>query len=117
MHEKVTRLRQIMSEALPRPREEPAEVQARSAFAYYEVNAPQPLVLEQTHQARAIREVTRIATWYAWWGEVERALDAAGCGSLQSLAEEDLDRLVARMRKLEDCVQSGGDAPDAPPAR
>jgi hypothetical protein len=117
MHDKVTRLRQLMSEALPRePQLTPAEVQARTAFAHYEINAPQPIVLEQSAQARAIRDIMRIASWYGWMGEVERALDAGSCPSLHSLPEEELDRLSARMRRLEDCAQNGMGAPDAPPA-
>lgn len=117
MHDKVTRLRQLMSEAIPRePQLTPSEAQARIAFAHYEMNAPQPVLLDQSDQARAIRDVMRIASWYGWMGEVERALDAANCGSLQSMGQEDLDRLANRMRRLEDCAQNGMGAPDAPPA-
>lgn len=71
----------------------------------------------QTPRARAIREVTRIATWYGWQAELARALDAAGACSLHGLSREDLAALVTRMQLLEECVQHGGDPPDAPPAR
>ena len=118
MHDKVSRLRQIMSEAVPRrPLPDRSEAAANDAFAYFECNAPQPIVVEQTPEARAIREIMRIATWYGWPGEITRALDAAGATVLQSLDSEQLQDLLERMRTLEDCVHTGGDSPNAPPAR
>ncbi|HEY0503591.1 MAG TPA: hypothetical protein VGD42_08855 [Lysobacter sp.] len=114
---KLAQLRQLVRDAVSVPRVvESTESQAKQAFQLYEFNAT-PLYVEQTRQARAIREVNRVATWYGLQAEVGRALDAAGASCLTGLGEEDLDRLVARMRLLEDCVQNGGDAPDAPAAR
>lgn len=118
MHDKVTRLRQIISEAIPhKPKPALTEAAANDAFAYFESNAPQPIVIEQTPEARAIREIMRIANWYGWPGEVTRALDAAGACNLQSLAKEKLEELLDQMRLLEDCIHTGGDSPYAPPAR
>lgn len=118
MHDKVTRLRQLLSEAVPRtPEPSPQEAAALKAFAIYEVNAPTPFVLEQTPKARAMREIMRIAGWYQWQGEIERALDTVGATTLGDLQEHELEDLLTRMRLLEDCVQNGTDAPDAPPAR
>ena len=121
MHDKVSRLRQIMREAIPAqssPSGLPkSEAAANDAFAYFEANAPQPIVVDQTPEARAIREIMRIANWYGWPGEVTRALDAAGAVSLHSLESSQLQKLLARMRTLEECVQNGGESPDAPPAR
>lgn len=121
MHDKVSRLRQIMREAIPTPSPPSvlpkSEAAANDAFAYFEANAPQPIVVDQSPEARAIREIMRIANWYGWPGEVTRALDSAGALSLHSLESDQLSRLLQRMRTLEDCVQNGGDAPDAPPAR
>lgn len=118
MHDKVTRLRQLLSEAVPRtPEPSPQEAAALKAFAIYEVNAPTPFVLEQTPKARAMREIMRIASWYQWHGEIERALDRVGVSALTDLEDYELEELLSRMRQLEDCVQNGTDAPDAPPAR
>ena len=107
-------VRAILAEAKPR---ETAETKARRAFELYEFNSAAPVYAEQTPRARASREIGRIATWYALQGEVARALDQAGVSLVEGLGEEALDQLLARMRLLEDCIQNGGDAPDAPAAR
>lgn len=116
---RLTQLRQLVRDAVSPAREvvESSETKAHRDFRLHEFNAGQAFVVEQTTRARAIREITRIATWYGWPGEMARALDAAGAESLQGLGELELDALVSRMRLLEECVQNGGDAPDAPPAR
>lgn len=93
-----------------------AENEAWRGFQHYAANTAQ-LVVEQTPRARAEREITRIATWYGLQGEVVRHLDAAGVVSLGGLQECAADQLLDRMRLLEDNIQNGGDAPDAPAAR
>jgi len=62
------------------------------------------------------REITRIAAWYGWTGEIQRTLDQRGLMSLSSFGEPELEQLHDRMRSLEDCVQAGLGSPDAPPA-
>lgn len=95
----------------------PAEIQAQRAFALYEANTDPGPVIAQTPAARLQREILRIAGWYGWWGEIYRALDAAGVSSLEGLAFGQLEQLQGRMARLEDCTQEGLDLPDAPPAR
>jgi hypothetical protein len=106
-------VREILAEARPR---EDAETQARRAFQHFESNTA-AVYAEQTPGARAEREIGRIASWYQLQGEVARALDRAGVAVVSALDEQALEQLVARMRLLEDCIQNGGDAPDAPAAR
>lgn len=110
-------MRAVLATAEPRrtPRPTP-EKQALQAFQLYEFNTEQ-LVVEQSSRARAVREIERIATWYGWTGEVARALDAAHATCLAMLPEAQLANLADRMLQLENCVQNGGDAPDAPHAR
>jgi hypothetical protein len=73
-------------------------------------------VLNQSPRERAMREIARIARWYGWSTEIERALDAAGVPSLPQLNDRDLGSLLHRMQQLEECIQTGSGAPDAPPA-
>lgn len=108
------KVRELLAEARPR---DDAETQARRAFQHFEFNASPPLYAEQTPRARAEREIGRIASWYQLPGEVTRALDQAGVSLMSALDEESLEQLLGRMRRLEDCIQNGGDAPDAPAAR
>ena len=118
MQDKVARLRQLMSEAVPiQPATGANEEAAAKAFRLYEFNTAPTLVVEQTPRARTERNVERIAAWYGWAGEIARALDAVGACTVSELSDEALARLDARMRQLEDCVKEGLDCPDAPPAR
>lgn len=118
MQDKVTRLRQIMSEAIPlAPAIPPSQAAANEAFAYFDANGSAGIAIEQTPQARAIRDIMRIASWYGWSSEITRAMDAASASTLHDLMPDDLDLLHRRMRTLEDCVHTGSDAPDSPPAR
>lgn len=118
MQDKVARLRQLMSEALPKDTgHRSAEADASRAFRLYEFNSAPPLVVEQTPRARIERDIDRIAAWYGWHGEVARALDSAAVSTVGALTDGDLERLQCRMRQLEECVKEGLDCPDAPPAR
>lgn len=72
--------------------------------------------LESDCRAIAIREITRIAGWYGWSSEIQRVLDRENVMFLSSLAPDVLQQLHGRMKDLEDCVQQGLGAPDAPPA-
>lgn len=117
--DKVTRLRQLLSEATPtnaEPSNRPeAQAEAWRRFQHFEsFQAPAPL--ESDNRAIAIREITRIAGWYGWTSEIQRALDRENSLFLSSLSPDLLQELHARMMALEDCVQQGLGAPDAPPA-
>lgn len=74
-------------------------------------------VLEQSQSTRAKREILRICSYFGWWHELYRALDAAEVVSLEGLTEAQVTALRDRMRKLEECALEGYDCPDAPPAR
>lgn len=114
---RLAQLRRLIEDAFETPAPEPAlssETQQQPAFQRYEFNSARP-VLEQSPRARAIREVMRIATWYGWVGEIERALDVARVSSLPQLNDANLGLLLQRMQQLEECVQTGVGAPDAPP--
>lgn len=63
-----------------------------------------------------VRQVVRIANWYGWQAEIARAMDAERVSTLQDLDDRALQALHDRMIQLEECVQTGGGAPDAPPA-
>jgi hypothetical protein len=68
-------------------------------------------------RAAARQEIDRIATWYGWRPEVDRALRSRGVASTAALDDDDLARLLSRMQQLEACAQEGLDSPDSPPAR
>lgn len=97
--------------------EDAEEARRRSAFQLYEFNTAPPLVLDQSPAARAAREIMRVVNWYGWGGEIERALDAAGVGSLSALTLDQVEQLRDHMQRLERCAQDGCDSPDALPAR
>lgn len=117
-NDKVARLRQLMSEAVPRSGVPPtAEDNIKRQFRLYEFNADPAPCIEQTPRARNERDIHRITRWYGWNDVVLRSLDRARVTSLQGLNDDDLAELHARMKRLEECVQQGLDAPDSPPAR
>jgi hypothetical protein len=117
LNEKVARLRQLMSEAVPKKPTESAEALALRLFQVHEFNTASPMVVDQTPRGRCEREIDRIATWYGWQAEIVRALDAECVASLQGLSDAGLERLQLRMKQLEECAQNGLDCPDAAPAR
>jgi hypothetical protein len=117
LNEKVARLRQLMSEAVPKKPDESDEALALRLFQVHAFNTAAPMVIDQTPRGRSEREIDRIATWYGWKAEVVRALDAERVASLQGLSEIGLERLQQRMKQLEECAQNGLDCPDAAPAR
>jgi hypothetical protein len=117
LNEKVARLRQLMSEAVPRKPAETAESAALRLFQLHEFNSAPVVVVDQSPRARTERQVERIAAWYGWQAEIVRALDSECVASLQGLSESGLDTLHARRKQLEECAQHGLDCPDAAPAR
>lgn len=118
LSDKVARLRQLMSEAVPKTLDETPEAAALRRFQLHEINsAPPALVVEQTQRARDEREIERIAIWYGWHTEIVRALDSERVASLPGLSAHGVTALLARMHQLEECAQNGLDCPDAAPAR
>lgn len=66
MHDKVTQLRQLLAESMPRRPATP-ERRALAAFQRYQYNGGLPPI-EQSPRARAEREIQRIAMTYGWQG-------------------------------------------------
>jgi hypothetical protein len=78
----------------------------------YAIEGDHP-VLEQTPKARAIREISRIATYYGWGHEVSRFLDRHHVGSVPELSEDQVYELADRMCRFEQCAHEGLGWPDA----
>jgi hypothetical protein len=114
--EKVSRLRQLLSEAVPAPSlttgpSNSCPLQAQPTnYCPFRTSDPR-------RRARQIRNIDRIAQTYAWTREVQRFLDTCDSPSVSALSDDLLDSLHSRMATLESCVQDGCDPPDAPPAR
>jgi len=117
MRDKVSQLRKLLGEATPSPAivKNDAETEAWRRFQQFETYSA-PLPAESSWRAKAAREITRIAAWYGWTGEIQRALDEADVDLLASLGDGELEQLRNRMRHLEENAQHGFGAPDAPPA-
>lgn len=116
MNAKVTRLRELLKDAVPaRQPVTPAESMKR-AFEYYDFNVGLPVV-EQTPRARALREIARIATWYGFGAEVTRTLDRECVSVAGELSDDAIESLLERMKHLEAAVQTGCDTDDTPAAR
>lgn len=115
--EKVSQLRKLLSEATPSPTavRNDAESEAWRRFQQFEAyTAPPPL--ESSWRAKASREIQRVGAWYGLTDEIQRALDDAGVDLIAALNDDYLEALRDRMRLLQDNVQHGIGAPDAPPA-
>lgn len=115
MHDKVTQLRQLLAESMPRRPATP-ERRALAAFQHYQYNGGLPPI-EQSPRARAEREIQRIALTYGWQGAVVRALDDAGATELAGLDDQLLDGLARQMREYVDRAMTACDFDEAPPAR
>ena len=118
MREKaVTRIRELLQEATPAKKKDiQPESRAMQAFQRFQDHDAHGYILDQSHRARTYREIVRLATGHGWQSEVDKALDAAQGMSLSSLSDEDLEALLQRLRRLEDCLHSGIGSPDSPPA-
>lgn len=119
MHEKVARLRQLMSEAVSQqPDTGGIELQTIRQFRLYDFNTAPAVLLDTSPRAKTERQIERIAAWYQWGAaEIVRHLDQCGASSLPGLADDDAHALLDRLQRLEECVREGLDCPDAPPAR
>lgn len=114
---KVSRLRQIISEAVPvEPPKGPGEDDAWRRFQSFAANDPLP-AFDDSERARQIRAINRIATSYGWIAEIQRLLDGFGASSLSSLDDDQVALAHERLVMLEDCAREGFDPPDCPVAR
>lgn len=113
----VGQVEQLLAEIAPDMGAQPETKQHKASqdFTWYDLNV-QAAPLEQTPRARAIREITRLASYHGWGQEVSRFLDRCEVAALPALPDDDLQALRDHMRRLEDCLHSGAGAPDAPPA-
>lgn len=118
-HEKVTRLRQLMSEATKAgpPPNRTATEPWRHAQQLQIIPAYALFAVDISWRGITIRNITRIATWYGWTAEIQRALDEKAAASLAALNDAELCVLNDRMNQLEDCAQHGFGPPDAPPSQ
>lgn len=115
MRDKVARLRQLLSEAVPVDQgKTQSQAEAWRMFQGFDSLACPSAPMNR--RAKTIREINRIAAWYGWGSEIQRALDAADAESLAALDDQLLEGLRLRLQNLEDCVQAGMGPPDAPPA-
>jgi len=96
----------------PNPRES-------EAWRWFDASsaALEPAPLDQSPRARNIREINRIASRYTWGEAVKRILDKFGVTAVWVLSDDQVDELLARMRHLVDCAETGCDADDDLPAR
>ena len=111
MQNKVARLRQLMSEAVPQT------VGPILVFPANCAGITECTQLEQSPRARKIRRVLRLVETYQWPQVLELALDQAEVPMLAALPDEALDSLHEHLIALEECMQVCGDSPYSPPAR
>lgn len=117
MNDKVSRLRQLMAESVPRPLEPTAaQAAAQREYEYFAANEPVQRTLDMSPRARAIRDIMRIATWYRAESALTLTLDKLKAASLGDLPDDALTQLLEDMRQIELCVQTGAGSPFAPPA-
>ncbi len=115
--DKVTRLRQLLREAVPVqpiPVSSP-ENEAWRAYQHHAYNIPAEPI-DRSARAKAIREINRIACWHCWQSEVYRWLSNTLANSLGELDDRQLQELHAHMVRLESCVNDGLGSPFAPAA-
>ena len=117
MNEKVSRLRQLMSDAVPRPASRSlAEEDMWARYASHAANSPDPVALDDSERALNVRAINRIATWYNATSALVAWLDRAGATSISALGDDRVVALREHMQQIEDCAQSGFDSPFAPAA-
>lgn len=115
--EKVSRLRQLLGEAVPQqPVKTVEEADAWRRYQAFAENDPLP-DLDTSTRARQIRNVNRIACSYGWAREIQHFLDSHDVAGIGSLTDAQVERLHQRFVVLENCVQDGCDPPDMPAAR
>lgn len=110
MHEKVARLRQLMSEALPQSK-------AFLAFPSGSFGLTENSELVQSPRARSIRRIIRIVEANQWPQVLEMALDEAEASCLADLSDSEVENLLRHLRELEDCMHVCADSNFSPPLR
>src|SRR5690606_10725298 len=114
---KVSRLRQIISEAVPvDPPKSADESDAWRRFQSFAANDPLP-AFDDSERAKQLRSINRIATSYGWIAEIQRLLDGFDASSLSALNDDQVAAAHQRFLTLEDCAREGFDPPDCPVAR
>ncbi|MGH8075592.1 MAG: hypothetical protein ACREO4_16200 [Lysobacter sp.] len=114
---KVSRLRQLIADAVPQPSTKtPEEEDAWRRYQSFAANQPYP-AFDTSFRAVQVRTINRIASTYGWIGEIQRFLDDHAEAGISGLDDDQVTVLFDRMRTLEACVQDGCDPPDMPPAR
>lgn len=118
---KVSQLRQLIADALPAQPLKPAtpasmEEDAWQAFQAFAANDPLP-AHDDSPRGKAARKINRIALRYGWSSEIQRFLDHFDRSSISALEDAEVEMLLERMVKLEDCLRDGCDPPDMPAAR
>ena len=116
MREHVARIRQLMLEAAPLEVFNEAERRAKRDFEYYDLNLERIPRIDGSNRSRTIRRVLRIVNSYGWHAALATLLDHHNVESLDELNDIDLAAIDQRMQQLEECIQHGLGAPDAPPA-
>lgn len=117
MQEKVSRLRKLMAEAVPRPTTVTQPEQDMWArYQNHAANTADPVALDDSDRARAVRTINRISTWYGASSVIVAWLDRRGATGIAALPDEQVQELRAHMEQIEDCAQQGFDSPFAPPA-
>lgn len=107
MHEKVARLRQLMSEALPQSK-------AALVFPCGSFGLTENSKLLQSPRARSIRRIIRIVEANQWPQVLEMALDQAEATSLAELSDSDVANLLCHLESLEDCMDACADSNFSP---
>lgn len=114
---KVTRLRQIIAEAVPvEPTIGAPEAEAWRRYQRYLDNTVVPAA-DVGADARKVRSINRIAISYGWTTEVQRMLDDYNVDSISALRPHQLDAMHERFLHLEACYRDGCDPVDSPHAR
>lgn len=113
----VRQVEQVLAEVATRPRARATG--SSEAWQRYQIEQQiqAPDALEQSHRARSVREINRIAASYGWGTEVARALDRAGASYLSDLHDQEVTDLADHMRNLLDCANTACDHMESLPAR
>lgn len=108
MRDKVARLRQLMSEAVPQQTRPVVAIPAN--FAGFTEVTP----IDQSPRARKMRRILRMAETNQWPQIIEDALDEAQVTCLAQMSDEDLETLLQRLNEFEDCMILCGDSNFSP---
>lgn len=117
MQEKVSRLRALMAEAVPRPVPMvQAEEDMWARYQNHAANSGDTIALDDSDRARAVRTINRIAHWYGASSVIVEWLDRQNATGIAALGDDQVQELRRHMERIEDCAQQGFDSPFAPPA-